>query len=168
LTVWVVYMNDKESLALAHDLFEQAYESQMSGELETAAELYQQSVEAYPTAEAHTYLGWAYSYLGRLDEAIEECKKAIRIDPEFGNPYNDIGSYLIQKSEFQEAIPWLLKAASARRYENHHYAHFNLGRAYIALDLLNNAREQFEQALRLEHGYEVARSALQNLKLHIH
>ena len=160
-------MNEKKYFALAHDLFQEACESQMHGDLDVAIELYQRSIETFPTAEAHTYLGWTYSFQGKLDEAIEECKKAIRIDPDFGNPYNDIGSYLIQKSEYQAAIPWLLKAAKAKRYDCHHYAHFNLGRAYLALELLNCAREQFEQALKLERGYEVARHALRNVKKQI-
>jgi len=27
-----------------------------------------------------------------LEEATAECLRAIEIDPDFGNPYNDIGS----------------------------------------------------------------------------
>ena len=89
----------------AAELFERAYEAQMSGDLDEAAALYRLSLEAHPTAEAHTFLGWTYSFQGRLDEAIEECKKAIVVDPDFGNPYNDIGAYLIQMERFDEAIP---------------------------------------------------------------
>src|ERR1044071_431017 len=57
--------------ALLH--FQQAYEAQMRGELDEAADLYKQSIAAYPTAEAHTFLGWTYSFMGMSDEAIEEC-----------------------------------------------------------------------------------------------
>ncbi|PYT19246.1 MAG: hypothetical protein DMG58_36765, partial [Acidobacteria bacterium] len=32
----------------------------------------------------HTFRGWALSYLGRQDEATEECKQAIELDPDFG------------------------------------------------------------------------------------
>ena len=64
----------------------------LRGDLERAIELYTKSLGLYPTAEAYTFRGWAYSFQGRVDEAIEECKKAIAVDPTFGNPYNDIGS----------------------------------------------------------------------------
>ena len=74
-------MDVKEYLALAYDLFQEAYQCQMDGELEAAIELYQRSIEAYPTAEAHTFLGWTYSFQGKLDDAIAECKKAIARDP---------------------------------------------------------------------------------------
>jgi len=161
-------MDVKEYLALAYDLFQEAYQCQMDGELETAIELYQRSIEAYPTAEAHTFLGWTYSFQGKLDDAIAECKKAIDIDPDFGNPYNDIGAYLIEKSQHDEAIPWLIKATKARRYENYHFAHYNLGRVYVAKELFTRAREAFEEALKLRPDYETAHEALQTLKKHIH
>ncbi len=157
----------REFQDLAYDLFQEAYENQMSGELEIAIELYQRSIDAYPTAEAHTFLGWAYSFQGKLDEAIEECKKAIQIDPEFGNPYNDIGAYLLEKSKHEEAIPWLLQASKAKRYQNCEYAHFNLGRAYIAMEQFNKALEEFAAALRIKPEYDMAQEALLMLKKQI-
>src|SRR5256886_13648900 len=71
----------------------------MEGDYDRAVELYQSSLELHPTAEAHTFLGWTYHFQGRVEEAIAECKRAIELDPEFGNPYNDIGAYLIERSE---------------------------------------------------------------------
>jgi len=161
-------MEEKEYRAIAQDLCKEAHEYQMEGEFETAIELYQRSILAYPTAEAHTFLAWTYSEQGRLDDAINECKRAIQIDPDFGNPYNDIGSYLIEKSEHEEAIPWLQKAIKAKRYESPHFAHCNLGRTYIALEMFTKAREAFEAALKLRPDYEPARESLLYLKMLIH
>ncbi len=56
---------------LAMDLFQQAYVLQMQGDLEIAVQLYRKSIELYPTAEAYTFLGWTYSFQGRIDEAKE-------------------------------------------------------------------------------------------------
>nr|MBA3966008.1 tetratricopeptide repeat protein [Nitrospirales bacterium] len=97
----------EEDKVTAWNLFQQAYELQMKGQLEEAVDLYKQSIDLFPTAEAHTFLGWAYSFMGQLQEAIEECQLAIRQDPDFGNPYNDIGAYLIELNQLEEAIPWL-------------------------------------------------------------
>ena len=148
----------------AAELFGRAYEAQMSGDLDEAAALYRLSLEAHPTAEAHTFLGWTYSFQGRLDEAIEECKKAIVVDPDFGNPYNDIGAYLIQMERFDEAIPWLEKATRATRYEAPHFPRFNLGRAYVAKQMFNRALEEFRHALRLRPGYAAAEAVIEALK----
>lgn len=92
---------------LAIRLFQDAYQMQMQGELDVAMDLYKKSIHLHPTAEAYTFLGWAYRFQGRLDDAILECKHAIELDPTFGNPYNDIGAYLIEKGQVDDAIPWL-------------------------------------------------------------
>ena len=109
-------------------LFERAYRAQQAKDYEEAVELYRRSIETYPTAEAHTFLGWVYSFEGRYDEAIDECLKAIRVDPSFGNPYNDIGSYLIAQGDLWSCVRWLKLALHAPRYEARAFPHFNLGR----------------------------------------
>src|SRR5438093_13111097 len=92
-------MDDEARRDLAARLFEEAYRKQMNGEFEDAAGLYKKSIESFPTAEAYTFLGWTYSFMGRIDDAIAECRKAIEVDPTFGNPYNDIGAYLLRSEE---------------------------------------------------------------------
>ncbi|MFQ5676825.1 MAG: tetratricopeptide repeat protein, partial [bacterium] len=103
--------------------FAMAYDFQMRGELEKAILHYKKSLEIEQTAEGHTFLGWAYSFMGKLAEAIDECHKAIAVDPDFGNPYNDIGAYYLQMGKIDEAIPWLEKAKNAKRYESPEFAY---------------------------------------------
>src|ERR1700675_3406812 len=134
-----------------------AYQAQMEGDYDRAVELYRRSLALHPTAEAHTFLGWTFHFQGKVDEAIAECKRAIAVDPEFGNPYNDIGAYLIALGRFDEAIPWLESAVRAPRYEPRHYAYFNLGRVYAAKGMLQRARDCFNESLRLEPRYALAR-----------
>ena len=153
-------MTDAERRRKAVEFLQEAYRHQMAGELERAIELYQQSIAMHPTAEAHTFLGWTYSFQGRLEEAIACCKEAIAVDPEFGNPYNDIGSYLLKLGRLDDAIPWLESAIKAPRYEPRHYPHCNLGQVYWAKGLLAKAKTEFERALEIEPGYPHARAAL--------
>jgi Tfp pilus assembly protein PilF len=153
-----------EPLARAWDLLQRAYRLQMEGEFDQAVELYKDSLEIHPTAEAHTFLGWTYHFQGKVEDAIAECKRAIAVDPDFGNPYNDIGAYLIALGRMDEAIPWLERAIEAPRYEPRHFPHFNLGRIYYAKGMFNRARECFEEALRVEPRYTLARQAIENLR----
>ena len=136
----------------------------MRGELDQAIRLYKESLRAHPTAEAHTFLGWTYSFQGALPAAIEECKKAIEVDPAFGNPYNDIGAYLMEMGQPDAAIPWLERATRATRYEAPHYPRFNLGRAYLAKEMYNRALQEFQQALALRPDYEAARHAVEAVR----
>jgi len=148
----------------AADLFHRAYAAQMSGDLQTAIALYKRSIAAFPTAEAHTFLGWTYSFQGHLDAAIAECQKAIAVDPDFGNPYNDIGAYLVEMGRYDEAIPWLEKATRASRYEAPHYPYFNLGRVYLAKEMYSRALAAFERALEIRPDHGPARETVAALK----
>ncbi|MBI3635990.1 MAG: tetratricopeptide repeat protein, partial [Candidatus Rokubacteria bacterium] len=108
-------------------------------------------------------LGWAYSMQGRWDEAIEECRRAIAVDPDFGNPYNDIGAYLIELRRLDEAIGWLERAKVAKRYEPRHFPYFNLSRIYVRQNKINEAIRELRTAVRLEPGYTAAHRELHRL-----
>lgn len=157
-------MTNQSDIEKAVELFKKAHKLQMSGFLEDAIKYYKQSIETYPTAEAHTFLGWTYSFKGWYEQAIEECHKAIEIDPDFGNPYNDIGVYYIELGQYGEAIPWLIKAKAAKRYESPQYPRFNLGRVYEKLGKWQEAIREYEEALELVPDYKLAYQALTRLQ----
>lgn len=149
-------MSDEIQRQQAMVLLDRAYKHQMRGEMADAILLYTQSIETYPTAEAYTFLGWTYSMMGRYDEAIESCEKAIAVDPSFGNPYNDIGAYLIEQERWEEAIPWLEKATEAPRYEAPQFPFMNLGRVYDHLGDYDQAMACFERAIEIDPFYRTA------------
>lgn len=118
----------------------------------------------FPTAEAHTFLGWTYSFTGDLDKAIEECKNAISVDADYGNPYNDIGSYLIKQGKHDEALTWLELAVKSKRYENHHFAHLNIGRVLELKGLWFEALEEYRTAIILSPDYLLAKQYFNKLQ----
>lgn len=136
----------------------------MQGDLSGAIDLYHRSIAAFPTPEAFTFLGWALSDLGRFEEAIGFCKRAIQLDPQFGPPYNDIGAYLIELDQLDEAIPYLEKAVKAPLYENPHYPYYNLGRVWEKKGMMKKARETYQKSLEENPAYTIAQEALERLK----
>jgi tetratricopeptide (TPR) repeat protein len=144
----------------AAEYWRRAFQAQMSGDLAAAIELYQRSIAACPTAEAHTFLGWTYSFQGRLEDAIEECQKAIAVDPTFGNPYNDIGAYLIEMGRLDEAIPWLERATRATRYASPEFPRLNLARVYLAKEMYSRALEEFRAVLLIKPEHLGAQQAV--------
>ena len=98
------------------------------------------------------------------ERAIEECKRAIETDPTFGNPYNDIGAYLIELNKLDEAIPYLQRAVRAGRYEARHYPHFNLSRVWLQKNQLADAIHELEEAVRLCPNYPAALKELARLR----
>ena len=148
----------------AKALFVRAYAAQQAGDYAEAAELYRRSIETFPTAEAHTFLGWVYSFEERYDEAIDECLRAIQVDATFGNPYNDIGSYLLAKGDLYNCVRWFQRALAAPRYESYAFPHFNLGRVYEQRGHLLAAARHYGLALQQASGFARAALALRRVQ----
>src|SRR6478672_10539760 len=148
----------------AKELFNEAYEAQVSNDYDRAIELYKRSIDVYPTAEAHTFLGWVYSFQDRYDDAIAECLEAIRIDETLGNPYNDIGSYLLAKGDNYSSVRWFKRALYAPRYESYAFPHFNLGRIYETRKKYIEAARHYGKALEQQPGFTEAAAGLHRMQ----
>jgi len=157
-------MAEEELLNLAIEFFRDAYRHQMEGDFHEAVDLYHKSIETYPTAEAYTFLGWTYSFMGDYDAAIAECRHAIETDPDFGNPYNDIGAYLIEKGQIDEAIPWLEMATRAMRYDHPAFPHFNLGRVWELKHHFARALASYRTAMEIDPQYTLALTGIRRLR----
>jgi len=157
-------MSEADPRKIAAEFFRKGYEMQMAGEYRQALELYTRSLEAFPTAEAYTFRGWTYSFLGDYERAIRECLQAIEVDPEFGNPYNDIGAYLIQQDKWDEAIAWFEKAITAPRYEARCYPYFNLGRVHEHRHRWQEAKQCYARAYLMDRRYKAALAGLRRLR----
>lgn len=143
---------------------QRAYEMQVGGKLDDAVLCYKKSLELHPTAEAYTFLGWTYSLQFKHEAAIEECRKAIAVDPDFGNPYNDIGAYLIELGRHTEAISWLTRAIIAKRYAARSFPYLNLGRVYEHLGRWSDAAAAYTQALRLQPDEPISTKGLNRIR----
>jgi Tfp pilus assembly protein PilF len=148
---------------MAQDYFELAYELQMHGDLDRAMYYYSRSLECVESPEAYTFMAWAESMRGNFETAISLCRQAINLDSEFGNPWNDLGAYLLALDRPQEAIPYLERALKAQRYLTYHYAQYNLGRAYEKLGDTRRACDRYRAALELDPEYALARDALERI-----
>ena len=147
-------------LEFAKDFFQRAYRLQTEGKIHEAIDFYKMSIEFCPTAEAHTYLGLAYSQQGKFDEAIDECYSAIELDEDYGNPYNDIGNYYVSMGKNYEAIEWFEKAIIAPKYESRYLPYYNLGKIYEKNGDWIKALQCFKESIKLNSNYEPAQIAV--------
>ena len=136
----------------------------MRGEFGRAIALYMKSIAPLSYRESAHMARLDYSMMGRFEDSIDECHQAIRLDADFGNPYNDIGACLIQVGEYDAAIPWLEKAIQAPDYEARCHPHMNLGRVWEHRLEWDKAIESYKRALYESPDYEPAFVALRMLR----
>lgn len=157
-------MQDKNKSSEAFELLRKGYHLQRKGKIRQAIREYKASLKLLPTAEAHTYLGWALGLQGRYDRAIKECYRAIQLDEDYGNGYNDLGYYLILFKKYDEAIGWLTKAIAAPRFDGRHMAYYNLGRAYELQGEWKKAVVYYRESSLLAPGFYGGIDALLRLQ----
>lgn len=131
---------------------------------EAAIVRYRRALKLHATARTHTYLAWSLSKLGRFREAIEHCRRAIELDPDYPNAYNDLGAYLVEVGRPGEAIPWLRRAAAFSDYCCPHYSHYQLGRALLLQAKVPEARRELETSLSIRPNYDLARQLLRGIR----
>ncbi len=133
-------------------LWAEAQKYHLRGQFERALELYTKSLDVFPTAEAHSYRAWIWSIQKKIDLAIQDCLDAIVLDPTYGNPYNDLGTYYYQKGQWETAVEWFERAKNISRQELRYVPYMNLGKIYAARGFFLRAIRELEAALKFNPG----------------
>jgi tetratricopeptide (TPR) repeat protein len=128
----------------------------VEGDYETAIERFRAALALDPTGRAHTWLAWSLSELGKLQQAVDHCRVSIRIDPEYPNAYNDIGSYLLDLGHPREAEHWLRRALEFDDYCCPHYAWYHLARSLLLQGRPAAAMDAVEQSVEQRSNYRPA------------
>jgi len=158
------YEEKENRLKKASEEIDRGKNCVMRGDFSSAKTWFKKSMKTLPTAEGYTYYAWMLSIEGDYDQAISLCKKAIDLDRDFGNPYNDIGAYLIAKGQLDESIAWLERAKMAPKYDPRHYPYTNLGRVYLHKGWLRKAKEEFQSALEYAPDHEELHQIIDELE----
>lgn len=108
-------------------------------------------------------LGWTYYKKGDLSLAIENYQKAVGMKPDFGLAYYNLGLAYRDNRQPDLAIAALARAASLA--PNFLEVHFQLGKLYFETGKKQEARDSFEEVVRLAPQSETAQRASQYLDL---
>jgi Tfp pilus assembly protein PilF len=85
---------------------------------------------------------------------------AIELDEDYGNPYNDIGNYLVSLGKSNEAIEWFEKAITAPRYNMRYLPYYNLGKIYEKKGDWIKALKCYKESVKLNSKYEPAQESV--------
>jgi protein O-mannosyl-transferase len=107
---------------------------------------------------AHNNLGSVLQGDGRLDDAIEEYQRAVRLKPDYAEAQYNLGTALWQAGDLEEAI--VHYESALRSKPNLAAAHYNLAIALWQTRGVQEAFNHFEQALRIKPDYAEAHNNL--------
>jgi tetratricopeptide (TPR) repeat protein len=84
---------------------------------------------------------------GRIEEAIDYCRKSLRVNPDYAGAHNNLGNALLSQDKVEEAIDHFQQAVQLSPDLTE--AHYNLGVAFAALGKIEQAIDHYQQALKL-------------------
>jgi tetratricopeptide (TPR) repeat protein/MFS family permease len=105
--------------------------------------------------------GERYIEEGRFEEAINQFKKALKINPEFVEAYNDIGSLNAWQGKFEEAINYYEKAL--RIEPEFKPALIGLASAYDRKGNIKKAEKIYKKILNLDPNVAIVYVSLGNI-----
>lgn len=151
----------------ALDLVEEGLQAASEGLTDRAIKRFKDSLRLKRSADALTFWAWVESSRGQLHVAAHLCREALRVDPEFGNAANDLGSYLAAVGDTQLAMSYFERAKTCERYSSRHFPFMNLGRIYWDRGEYWKAFKEYRQAQKICPDDEVIKAALSKLETHI-
>lgn len=134
----------------AQTLLDRGLYAVQTGDYITALQEFRASAYVVRSSDALTNWGSMEHYLGDTEKAIDLCREAIHLNPDCGNPYNDIGTYLVVLGRIDESVTWFKSAIASRQYKPRHFPHINLGKVFLAKKDFEKALFHLDEALRLD------------------
>jgi adenylate cyclase len=113
-----------------------------------AIELAKKAIEIQDSSGPHRVLAYTYVLFRKHEEAIEEAKKALEMEPNSADAHNDSGHVLFQSAVAQEAVSVLKKAIRLNPYPPSMYFH-NLAWAYHSLGKYEEAIHSAKKAIQV-------------------
>jgi serine/threonine protein kinase/Flp pilus assembly protein TadD len=140
------HASKREKLAITAD-----YYQIVTGELEKAAQTYQEEIESYPRdAAAYAGLGHVYTSLGQYEKAAEAHRTSLCLDPGDVSPYENLGNSLLILHHFDEARQ-IIQQAQTRKLDTLVLRNALYALAFIGADSPAMAEQQLWFAGKPEH-----------------
>ena len=109
-------------------------------------------------AQAHSFIGFGKTFIGRAEETEAHVAEALRLSPRDTMAYRWMTHAGIAKSQlghWEQAVAWFRRSIEANR--NFPHPHFVLGAALAQLGRVDEARSAVKAGLVLDPGFAVSR-----------
>lgn len=105
-------------------------------------------IELTDSSEGYVERGNLYIDLYELEKAVEDCKKAIELDPDAYYAYNNLGCALLKLRRIEEAVKPLKQAIDIDPAKDH-LPYMNLAECYILQEKYDDAIRAYKEVLKI-------------------
>ena len=131
------HASEREKLAIAA-----TYYRNVTGELDKAAQTYQETIESYPrSASAYNGLGIVYAEQGQYGKAAEVARQAVRLAPDRVSPHEALANHTLALQRFDEARQ-VIHEAQTRKGDGFILHNALYGLAFVSSDSAAMAEQQ--------------------------
>jgi tetratricopeptide (TPR) repeat protein len=153
----------EEALKKAMDLSERApekerlfieatYASLVEADIDRSQNIYDRIIQRYPKEKrAYFWIGVNFYLIGKADNAIEPFRKALELDPDYGQAMNMIAYVYAEKEEYDRAIAYFEKYASVNPEEPNPLD--SMGELYFLMGRLDDAIAKYKKTLKLKPDF---------------
>jgi len=117
------------------------YYMQVTGELDKAAQTYQEQLEDYPRDPILGSLGNLYAELGQYEKAAEATRQAQLLSPDFHGWYSNLANYALSSQRFDEAQK-IIDEARAKKSDDFELRIARYALAFFGSDSAGMAEQQ--------------------------
>jgi serine/threonine protein kinase/tetratricopeptide (TPR) repeat protein len=126
----------------------------VTGELDKAAQTYQEMIESYPQDfRAYSNLGIVYIQQGQYEKAVEVARQAMRLAPDRVNSYGSLAAYNLALQSFDETRQ-IIREAQARKLDTDVLHNVLYALAFVGLDSAAMAEQQLWYAGKPDYENE--------------
>ncbi|MGA8622957.1 MAG: winged helix-turn-helix domain-containing protein [Candidatus Sulfotelmatobacter sp.] len=141
------HASEREKLEITAD-----YYSNVTGELDKAAQAFQEEIESYPREyRAYGNLGYVYGGQGQYEKAVEATRQGLRLAPNRITVYENLANYTLALQRFDETRQ-IIHQAQARKLEDYIVHDALYGLAFLGADSAAMADQQ--RWFAGQHEYE--------------
>ncbi|HEV3308167.1 MAG TPA: tetratricopeptide repeat protein, partial [Candidatus Sulfotelmatobacter sp.] len=142
------HASEREKLALTAD-----YYLNVTGELDKAAQAYQEEIESYPqTSRGYLNLGVVYAEQGQYEKSAELTRQELRLNSDNVAPHDNLANCYLALQRFDDARK-TIREAQARKLDDYITRNAVYALAFLASDSVAMADQQQWFAGKPEENY---------------
>jgi serine/threonine protein kinase/Tfp pilus assembly protein PilF len=136
-------------------LIDAAYAAFIERDSEKVLQLFLEFTRKYPKEkQGHYWLGFIYQQRDSIEKAIDELKKALELDPDYGFALNQIAYAYIDLGDFEKAIEYFQKYALVSPGDPNPLD--SMAELYFRMGRIDGALEKYKEALEVKPDFYLA------------